>query len=169
MKKALSLSMLLVLAPACFGSFALERKIWAFNKGVSPNKFVQELVYLGLVIIPVYEVGGIADALIFNLIEFWSGNNPIATASDARGEPVVMARTDTGLRLETAGGDFNVAIGEDFVEVRDGSGKLLRRVAAVDGIAIATGADGRMRALGNLDELWAGTFGDRGRVLAAAR
>jgi hypothetical protein len=39
------------------------------------------------------------------------------------------------------------------------------RVAALDGMAIVTGRDGRMRALGNLEELWARTFGDRGSLI----
>ncbi len=169
MKKALSLAMVLAFTSACFGSFGLTRKLWTFNKDVSSEKFVQELVYLGLVIIPVYELAALGDALIFNSIEFWGGKNPVLSGSDTKGDPVAVLRTDRGMRLETAGGSFDVAIGSDFVEVRDGSGRLLRRVAAVDGVAIATGPDGRMRALGNLDELWAGTFGDRGSLLANAR
>lgn len=169
MKKALTLATLLAFTPACFGSFGLTRKLWTFNKDVSPNKFVQELVYLGLVIIPVYELAAFGDALIFNSIEFWGGSNPVLTSTDAKGDPVAVVRTEGGLRIDTARGSFDVAIGSDSVEVRDASGKLLRRVAAVDGMAIATDRDGRMHALGNLDELWAGTFGDRGSILATAR
>ncbi len=169
MKKALSLATLLAFTPACFGSFALERKLWAFNKGVSSEKFIQELVFLGLVILPVYELAAFGDALIFNTIEFWGGKNPVLSAADRKGDPVAVSRTDRGLRIDASGRSFDVAIGGDFVEVRDASGKLLRRVAAVDGVAIATGPDGRMRALGNLEELWAGTFGDRGSLLASAR
>lgn len=169
MEKSLSLAMLLAFTPACFGSFGLTRKVWGFNKDVSTNKFVQELVYLALVILPVYQLASIGDALIFNTIEFWGGKNPVLSAADLKGDPVAVTRTEQGLRLDVSTGSFQVAIGGDFVEVRDARGGLVRRVAAVDGVAIATEADGRMRALGNLDELWAGCFGgDRGTRLARA-
>ncbi|MEG0796529.1 MAG: DUF3332 domain-containing protein [Odoribacter sp.] len=62
----------------CFGPFALTTKIHAWNSQVSQSKFVNELVFLGLCILPVYELCVFGDALIFNSIEFWGGSNPIA-------------------------------------------------------------------------------------------
>src|SRR5262249_8925874 len=40
----------------CFGSFNLTRKLYGFNKDVSKDKFVRELVFLGLNIVPIYGV-----------------------------------------------------------------------------------------------------------------
>lgn len=62
----------------CFGSFALTSKLHDWNGTVSDSKFVNELVFLGLCIIPVYELACLGDALIFNSIEFWGETNPIA-------------------------------------------------------------------------------------------
>lgn len=42
------------------------------------NKFVNELVFVAFWILPVYEVSSLADLLVINSIEFWSGNNPVA-------------------------------------------------------------------------------------------
>lgn len=64
----------------CFGEFALTRKVYTWNDGVSDSRFVKTLVFWGLSIIPVYEVAGLADLIIFNLLEFWTGSNPIAMA-----------------------------------------------------------------------------------------
>lgn len=62
---------------ACFGSFNLTRKVWNFNKNVSPDKWVQELVFLAFAAIPVYSIAAGLDALIINSIEFWTGENPV--------------------------------------------------------------------------------------------
>jgi len=62
----------------CYGSFALVSGLHDWNGRVSNSKFVNELVFLGLCIIPVYEIAALGDALIFNSIEFWGGSNPIS-------------------------------------------------------------------------------------------
>ncbi len=70
-------AIVLTTQPGCFGSFELTQSIYQVNKSVG-NKVVQEVVFLAFCIIPVYEIGVIGDALIFNTIEFWSGTNPLA-------------------------------------------------------------------------------------------
>lgn len=62
----------------CFGSFALVQKVYEFNDDISDNKFVKTLLFYVLNIIPVYGIAGFVDVVIFNLIEFWSGSNPIS-------------------------------------------------------------------------------------------
>lgn len=58
---------------ACFGSFPLTRKVYGFNKGVSEEKWVRELVFLALVAVPVYSIAGLIDVVILNSQEFWTG------------------------------------------------------------------------------------------------
>jgi hypothetical protein len=70
----------LLSSSACFGSFNLTRKVWTFNKNVSPDKFVQELVFLAFAVIPVYSIAGFLDAVVINSIEFWTGENPVSVA-----------------------------------------------------------------------------------------
>jgi hypothetical protein len=74
----------LVVTSGCFGSFQLTRKVYAWNKSVSSDKFVQELVFLGLNIIPIYGFAGFADAVFANTVEFWTGTNPVASARTQR-------------------------------------------------------------------------------------
>lgn len=62
---------------SCIGSFALTNKLLGWNKQVG-NKFINELVFFCFWIIPVYEVTALADVLVLNSIEFWSGSNPVA-------------------------------------------------------------------------------------------
>lgn len=62
----------------CFGSFELTKKIYDWNDSVTENKFVKTLLFYGMAIIQVYSIGIIVDSIIFNLIEFWDGTNPLA-------------------------------------------------------------------------------------------
>ncbi len=81
-KTILSVALVLTLAgsmlfSSCIGKFALTNKVLTWNKQVS-NKFVNELVFVAFWILPVYEVTALADLLVINSIEFWSGTNPVA-------------------------------------------------------------------------------------------
>ena len=71
---ALCSSMMLT---SCIGSFKLTNKLLSWNNNIG-NKFVNELVFIAFWILPVYEVSGLADLLVINTIEFWSGSNPVA-------------------------------------------------------------------------------------------
>lgn len=68
---------------SCIGSFGLTNKLFSWNKGVG-EKWVNEVVFVAFCILPVYEVSLIADALVINSIEFWSGNNPLASIGDVK-------------------------------------------------------------------------------------
>ncbi|MCH5220124.1 MAG: DUF3332 domain-containing protein [Muribaculaceae bacterium] len=66
-----------MLFTSCIGSFQLTNKLLSWNKSIS-NKFVNELVFIAFWVLPVYEVSGLADFLVLNSIEFWSGSSPLA-------------------------------------------------------------------------------------------
>lgn len=81
-KKYLSVGLILVLAASimstsCIGSFTLTNKLLSWNKQVG-NKFINEVVFFAFWILPVYEVAALADVVVINSIEFWSGTNPMA-------------------------------------------------------------------------------------------
>jgi hypothetical protein len=65
---------------ACFGSFQAARKLYGFNKGVG-DKWVVEVVFLALGIVQVYSLALAADAIVFNSVEFWTGENPMSSVS----------------------------------------------------------------------------------------
>ncbi len=83
----------LVATTGCFGNFALTRKVYKWNDSISGDdlqgKFVKTLVMYALYIIPVYEISGAADLIIFNLIEFWTGSNPLAMAEGQKETQIV--------------------------------------------------------------------------------
>ena len=61
---------------SCIGSFSLTNKVLSWNKQVG-SKFLNELVFFAFWVLPVYEVTAVADLLVINSIEFWSGTNPM--------------------------------------------------------------------------------------------
>ena len=68
---------------SCIGSFALHGKLLNWNRNIS-TKFVNELVFLACNVVPVYGICYLADALVINSIEFWSGSNPMANVGDVK-------------------------------------------------------------------------------------
>ena len=70
-----------------------------WNQGLG-NKFVNEIVFLAFHVVPVYEVAYLADVLVLNSIEFWSGSNPVAevgsikTVKGENGEYLVRTNAD---------------------------------------------------------------------------
>ena len=121
----------------CYGSFGLTKKLYQFN-GSLGNKWVKSAFVL-IVGHVAYGFCGVADAVVFNLIEFWTGSNPIASApgSDfdqrsAEGTRVQGHVLDDG-RLEVT---FTPVKGDSKVVVLD---------RQVDGVN-ATAADGAFMA-----------------------
>ncbi len=76
---ALSLATTLFLS-SCIGSFGLTNRVLDWNKGLG-NQFVNEVVFIAFHIVPVYGITCLADVIVINSIEFWTGSNPIADNS----------------------------------------------------------------------------------------
>ena len=76
----------LTLTTACYGPFNLTRNVYHWNSNIKGGKevnekWMKEIVFFGMIIIPVYMFSALLDAFIFNSIQFWSGDSPIK-ASD---------------------------------------------------------------------------------------
>lgn len=137
----------------CYGSFALTSKLHNWNGQVSNSKFVNELVFVGLCILPAYELSCLGDALIFNSIEFWGGNNPIAMKAGIIEKDQVMYAGNSytvtkSLNKMAVSSDKSDAIaefqyfpeeeswylmdGQDKVKLMKNTRKMMKAVAAVD-------------------------------------
>lgn len=96
---------------SCIGQFALTNKLLSWNQQVG-SKFVNELVFFAFWILPVYEVSALADILVINSIEFWSGSNPMAC-----GKTVIEGQTDDYL-VECDGKGYTITSENDGSVVR---------------------------------------------------
>ncbi|MEK6665222.1 MAG: DUF3332 family protein [candidate division NC10 bacterium] len=70
-------------AAGCYGGFTLTKALYKFNGEIrvngdqQTNRVAQSVVMVILVIVPVYQLAALADAVIVNSIEFWTGKNPM--------------------------------------------------------------------------------------------
>jgi hypothetical protein len=80
-------------ASGCYGGFNLTRNLYKWNgnievnDGKNTNEVVQSAVMVLLWAIPVYQIVILADALVINSIQFWTGKNPV----QASAEPIIRA------------------------------------------------------------------------------
>jgi len=109
---------LLFSVTSCFGEFALVRKVYDWNEDVVDNKFAQTLLFYGLNIIPVYGIAGAVDFYILNLIEFWSGSNPMAMAPGEMEEG----------QMSIDGEDYTVIASQNRFDIKDSEGALVKSV-----------------------------------------
>lgn len=95
MKKSLAAIVLLAFTmTACTGSFNLTKKVYNFHRSQS-DKWADELCFLVVALTPVYGFATFADAIVFNSIEFWTGENPV----------VYNSTEEPQIRLVKQGGD----------------------------------------------------------------
>lgn len=97
MKKIVICSVLAtsLLFTSCIGSFTAFSKLRDWNEGVTDNKFGNELIFIALWVIPVYQLALTGDLLIFNSIEFWGGDNPIAMNEGDSDTKTIVSKGNT--------------------------------------------------------------------------
>jgi hypothetical protein len=96
--KALLLAVILmgtaVTQQSCIGSFQLTKNLYSWNLGID-GRWGSELVFLAMNVIPVYAVTILADGVVLNSIEFWTGNNPLAMNAAEKQTRIVKNGDDT--------------------------------------------------------------------------
>ncbi len=144
MKKSyLSIALALTIASSitlssCIGNFALTHKVLDWNKQIG-SKFVNELVFIAFCILPVYEITYIADFLVINSIEFWSGENPIAQKStkvvDGKDAKYLVQQDENGYTIKNLSDNSEVRFAFDATDNSwslDANGKSTKFMTFVD-------------------------------------
>lgn len=94
---------------SCIGSFGLTRKIYNWNQSMG-DKWINEVVFFVLSF-DVYAISVFADAVLFNTIEFWTGNNPVAsntTVIDTENGKYIVESNENG---------YTISNGEETVQL----------------------------------------------------
>lgn len=103
----------------CHGRFSLTRTWDGVVSGIS-NKWIRWLFFLLTVIIPIYGIAMLVDAIAFNSIEFWTGRNPMAHSDfDQNGElQKVVSKGDERavLTYRNFGEELNIRVTKAGVE-----------------------------------------------------
>lgn len=90
----------------CFGSFGVTRQLYQWNSSVE-DKTVRSVLFFVLCVIPVYPVAVVADWMIFNVIEYWEGTNPLSLRPGEQEEQRVVVR-GRHFRMEATAGRMKV-------------------------------------------------------------
>ncbi|WP_375325657.1 DUF3332 domain-containing protein [Flagellimonas sp. GZD32] len=103
MKKVIIASMMActILFTSCLGSYSAFNNLREWNQGATNSRFLDNLIFWGLWIVPVYELFILGDTIIFNVIEFWSGSNPIAMKEGERETQMVEHEGNTYKMIAT--------------------------------------------------------------------
>lgn len=70
---------------SCLGPDNLYNSVKNWNADISDKDWVNEVVFLGLVIVPVYQIALLGDLVIFNTVEYWSSDNLIKDPAEFPG------------------------------------------------------------------------------------
>ena len=139
---AVSILLITSLGTGCIGNFALVSKVRKFNLEATEDRWGRELLFVCLYIIPVYPISSVLDLIVFNAIEFWTGENPIDGSKSV--SPVSMKEwtTDEGTKvamqrlpdnsidvnLTSPSGEkrcFNLSRTDEGITARDEAGKVI--------------------------------------------
>lgn len=106
-----------IMFSSCIGSFQLTSKLKNFNDGIG-SKWVNELVFVAFCIVPVYELSALADVLVLNSIEFWSGKKALADAGEtkiiknSKGQDIEVKTLENGYALNDGTNTMNLVFDE---------------------------------------------------------
>ena len=122
----------------CYGPFKLTKKVYEWNGQVG-TRWANEAAFLLFVVLPVYEVASLADAIIFNSIEFWGGQSLIAS-NDATPKTKRIVKRDAEAVLTRLAGPAGPELLIEQYQYGQAAGTL--RLQRRDGATVATNAQG---------------------------
>ncbi len=139
----------------CVGNnhaFCLFNGLAKWNRSASNEKWANELIFLGLNIIPVYGIFLFADVLVFNSIDFWTGDNPVkgsfasVQGCDAEGNAyAIIPNADGSATLSYKGQACTLTREGNAVAVSQ-DGQYLGTFAQNGSLITFTGSDGSVRS-----------------------
>ena len=100
------------LCTSCIGSFGLFNKYEKWQCNMTSSKIVNGLV--GLILQPIVgSVCFVADALVLNTIEFWTGNSPVTASSTQQvkgqdGRYYAVKTTKKGYEIKAPNGEVTL-------------------------------------------------------------
>ena len=154
----------------CYGPFRLTKKLHTWNGQVG-GKWANEGAFILLAWLPVYGVVALADAILFNSIEFWGGQNPIADSNTAPKTKRIVRRDAEAVLTRLAGpagpelvieqyqfgqaaGTLRIQQHDGMTVGLDGQGKtLFTATTLADGSVLVRDAAGKQVAMHSPEEM----------------
>lgn len=113
-----AMAALLLTQTGCLGTFTLTKNVLEFNKSVTNDKIVNNLIFYVMNIIPVYPAVVFVDVVILNLIEFWTGDNPIVMKEGDKQERFISYNgVDYKVTATKNQFQFEKVLGDELVDI----------------------------------------------------
>lgn len=137
---------LALFASGCYGPFNLTRRLYQWNGQVSREKGDREVLFLILLIVPVYGVTTLTDAIVLNSMEFWTGKNPVdrpnASWRDSQPRTKRLVRGDSSALLTYASTPAGAQLLIEQFRKGQAAGSL--RLAQHRGMTVGLDGEGRV-------------------------
>ena len=135
---------LTLVASGCYGPFNLTRRLYQWNGQVGTTKWEREFVFILLAWVPVYGLTVLGDAIVFNSMEFWTGNNPVEPPSKKSALPHTkrVARGSNEAFLTYASTPAGSELLVQQFQQSQPAGSL--RIQQRDGMTVGVDANGQM-------------------------
>ncbi len=83
---AVALMCFVTVSTACYGPFNLTKNVYHWNSNVKGSgqvndKWMKEIVFFGMLIVPAYMFSALLDTFIFNSMHFWTGESPVKASN----------------------------------------------------------------------------------------
>jgi Domain of unknown function (DUF3332) len=130
---AMVLLSVITMSTACYGPFNLTKSVYRWNSNVKGSgqindKWMKEIVFFGMLIVPAYMFSALLDTFIFNSMHFWTGDSPIKESELESDGTKVVTLGETSVR---------------WTSLEDGAAVIYERHGAVERratiVASATG------------------------------
>ena len=92
----------------CMGSFKLTGSLYNWNKSVTGNKFLNNLLFWVFGGLFVYSATLAIDLVILNLVEFWSGSNPMAMKAGEKEQQIVKGKDGNKYEITATQNRFDI-------------------------------------------------------------
>lgn len=100
---ATALLSVMTMSTACYGPFYLTKNVYHWNSNIKGNgqindKWMKEIVFFGMLIVPAYMFSALLDTFSFNSMHFWTGESPLKASDTGRDDAKVATVGDTTIR-----------------------------------------------------------------------
>jgi len=103
----------------CYGNFTLVRKLYTWN-GELGDKVVNTAVMWGMHFLQIYLVAGFLDVIFFNVVDFWTGSDPLSMNAGDKEEQIIQTK-DGLFRLTVTQNRIDIVEIERHCETPKGS------------------------------------------------
>lgn len=100
---AMVLLSVMAMSTACYGPFNLTKNVYRWNSNVKGSgqvndKWMKEIVFFGMLIVPAYMFSALLDTFIFNSMHFWTGDSPVKESDLGSDGSKVVTLGETSVR-----------------------------------------------------------------------